>query len=131
MMLEILKSFNVREEVVIKVKNFWNLDVKGFMHVIEKTGINHVLRRHGPKSKEAKENIISESDIEIIEQIIFEPDEIVTGGLSGSRNLPTVMYIKYIADYKYYYIEEILNSKRELRIKTFFKNKKYLKRQDK
>ncbi len=130
-MLEIIKSFFVREEIVVKVKNFWNLEIDGFKHVIEQSGINHVMRRHGPKSKELKENIIFESDIQIIGQIILEPDEVVTGGLSGSRNLPTVMYIKYVGEYKYYYIEEILNSKKELRIKTFFKNKRYLKRQDK
>ena len=130
-MLEILKSFRVREEIILKVKNFWNLEISSFVHVIEQSGINHVLRRHGPKSKEIKENIILETDIEIIEKIIFEPDEIVTGGLSGSRKLPTLMYIKYIGEYKYYYIEEILNSKKELRIKTFFKNKKHFKQQDK
>ncbi len=101
----------------------WNIDVSDFKHVIDIDGINHVIKRHGLGSKEKLSNVISEKDIDEIEGIIKYADEVVAGGLSGTRKLPVVMYIKYTNEYKFYYLEEILKSKKELRIKTFYKNK--------
>lgn len=126
-MLEILKIFDISDFDIQKARIMWNIDILDFKHVIDKDGINHILARHGEKSGEVKENIIINLDIDLIQAIVKSPDELVSGGLSGTRKLPTLMYIKNINSYKYYYVVEILKSKKQLRIKTLFKNKIKLK----
>ena len=122
-MLEVIKIFDITILDIQKAKIMWNIDISNFKHVIDIDGINHVMSRHGVKSKEARVNVIKENDIGLIENIINSADELVSGGLSGTRKLPTLMYIKNINSYKYYYVVEILKNKKQLRIKTFFKNK--------
>lgn len=122
-MLNIIKTFLIEKELVSIIKKIWNVDIFDFKHIIDSDGINHVINRHGKISKEKPSNFINQDDLDLIENIVKNADDIVAGGLSGTRKLPTVMYIKYLNDYKYYYIEEILKSKKELRIKTFYKNK--------
>lgn len=126
-MLEILKIFDITILDIQKAKIMWNIDIVNFKHVIDKDGMNHVLSRHGEKSGEVKENIIKNIDIGLIQEIVKSPDELASGGLSGTRKLPTLMYIKNINSYKYYYVVEILKNKKQLRIKTLFKNKIKLK----
>ena len=122
-MLEILFKFTISEHDITKAKIMWNIDIEGFMHVVDIDGINHVFKRHGAtNSQEQESHIVTKFDIELIGEIIVSPDELVSGGLSGSRKLPTLMYIKIINNYKYYYVVEILKNKKQLRIKTLFKN---------
>jgi hypothetical protein len=130
-MLEIILKFLVYKKDILTVKKLWNIDISEFNHVIDQDGINHVKNRHGIYSKEKNEKIISDDDLKKIPEIIKNHDDILAGGISGSRKLPTMVYIKHYEEYKYYYVTEILKNKKELRIKTFYKDKKYLKRQDK
>jgi hypothetical protein len=122
-MLEIIFTYFISKREIKIIEKLWNIKVSEFVHVVDTDGVNHVLKRHGAKSKEEKEKIITEKDLDLIKEIIENADEIVAGGMSSSRKLPTVMYIKYFENYKYYYVAEILKNKKHLRIKTLFKDK--------
>jgi hypothetical protein len=123
-MLEIIFTYFVSEKEIKIVEKLWNINISNFIHVLDQDGINHIIKRHGEKSKEDVNKVINKKDLDFIKEIIKNPDEIVAGGISSSRKLPTVMYIKYTEKYKFYYIAEILKNKKHLRIKTLFKDKK-------
>ena len=118
----IIKKWKTNQKEILKIKFLFNIDVSVYYHTIDQDGLNHVENRHGKKSKEKEDKIITEKDIKEIQNIVENCDDISGGGISNSRKLLTIRYKKNIKEYEYFYLVEILKNKKELRIKTLYKN---------
>jgi hypothetical protein len=80
---------------------------------------------HGGWRRELREGevMITDDDFKKLDKYITN-SELVGGGMSRSRNLPTIMHIYEEHEIKIYVVFEILNKKKHLRFKTMYKNKK-------
>ena len=97
-----------------------NIDLKGYKHVIETSGIQHSEKRHGDKSKDRTP--LSLQDYLLIPYIIRNRDEVsFSPSKTASREKNVILYKKKVG-YQYVYVEEIRNGKnKSLAFKSFRK----------
>ena len=97
-----------------------NIDLKGYKHVIETSGIQHSQNRHGTGSDDRTP--LSLEDYLLIPYIIRNRDEVsFSPSKTASRGKNVILYRKKIG-YHYVYVEEIRNGKnKSLAFKSFRK----------
>ena len=97
-----------------------NIDLKGYKHVIETSGIQHSEKRHGNKSEDRTP--LSLQDYLLIPYIIRNRDEVsFSPSKTASREKSVILYMKKVG-YQYVYVEEIRDGKnKSLAFKSFRK----------
>ncbi len=111
--------------------NLYNVNVANFNYSLDTYGKTHTMRGHSGSDRKLRECEIpvTEDDFSNLKKYIEKSVELVGAGISRSRKLPTVMHIFDAEDFNIYIVFEILNKKKELRLKTMYKNKKYFYQQ--
>lgn len=108
------------DDELIELAAQHNIDLKGYKHVIETSGIQHSQNRHGNKS--ADRTPLSLEDYLLIPFIIRNRDEVsFSPSKTASREKNVILYMKKIG-YQYVYVEEIRDGKnKSLAFKSFRK----------
>ena len=112
---------NIDDEL-IELAAQHNIDLKGYKHVIETSGIQHSEKRHGSKSE--GRTPLSLQDYLLIPFIIRNRDEVtISPSKTGTNNQNVLLYKKKIG-FRYVYVEEIRDGKnKSLAFKSFRKRK--------
>ena len=96
-----------------------NIDLKGYKHVIETSGIQHAEKRHGNKSEDRIP--LSLEDYLLVPYIIKERDKVEMSPQRDVRHRNRVLiYTKQIGD-TYYYVEEVRMKNKSLAFKSLRK----------
>lgn len=102
----------VDKQQVKAIKEVTDIDVSGYVHCLDNSGILHALKHAN----------ISTSDLLLIPFIIDNYDFISKG-----KEEDTIVYKKIIND-EYYFVEEIRTGRKKLALKTLYKRKKRIKK---
>lgn len=110
------------DDELIELAAQHNIDLKGYKHVIETSGIQHSEKRHGDSSNDRTP--LSLEDYLLIPFIIRNRDEVtVSPSKTGTNNKNVLLYKKQIGHH-YVYVEEIRDGKnKSLAFKSFRKRK--------
>ena len=96
-----------------------NIDLRGYKHVIETSGIQHAEKRHGKQSKDRKP--LSIEDYLLVPYIIRNRDNVSFSTSKSKRHdMHLLVYEKQIG-VNYYYVEEVRTGKRSLAFQTLYK----------
>ena len=108
------------DDELLKVAAEHNIDLTGYKHVIETSGVQHSEKRHGSQSKDRTP--LSLEDYLLIPFIIRNRDEVtISPAKSGTNNKNVLLYKKKIG-LQYVYVEEIRDGKnKSLAFKSFRK----------
>ena len=108
------------DDELIELAAKHNVDLKGYKHVIETTGIQHSENRHGSSSDDRTP--LSLEDYLLIPYIIRNRDEVsFSPSKTNSREKSVILYKKKVG-YQYVYVEEIRDGKnKSLAFKSFRK----------
>jgi len=108
------------DDELIELAAQHNIDLKGYKHVIETSGIQHSEKRHGDSSNDRTP--LSLEDYLLIPYIIRNRDEVsFSPSKTASREKSVILYRKKIGC-QYVYVEEIRNGKnKSLAFKSFRK----------
>ena len=108
------------DDELIELAAQHNIDLKGYKHIIETSGIQHSEKRHGNKSEDRKP--LSLQDYLLIPFIIRNRDEVtISPSKTGTNNQNVLLYKKKIG-LQYVYVEEIRDGKhKSLAFKSFRK----------
>lgn len=98
-----------------------DIDVTGFVHVLDEASVRHMIRRHGNPETEAKRGQIAVTveDMALLPLIVSQYDSVEKGNDEPGK-LPTIVYKKRIGAC-YYFVEEIRSGRRKLAAKTIRK----------
>ena len=97
-----------------------NIDLKGYKHVIETSGVQHSEKRHGNKSEDRIP--LSLQDYLLIPFIIRNRDEVTISPSKTGTNKQNVLLYKKKIGFRYVYVEEIRDGKnKSLAFKSFRK----------
>ena len=116
------------DEELMKLAASQGIDLNGFKHVIETSGIQHSENRHGKQSKDREP--LSLEDYLLVPFIIRNRDKVsISTSKSKRHEMGIVVYEKLIGS-NYYYVEEIRTGKKSLAFQTLYNkdNKKPLYR---
>ena len=112
---------NIDEEL-LKLAESHGINLRGFKHVIETSGIQHAEKRHGKQSKDRTP--LSLEDYLLVPFIIKNRDKVeVSVQTERSHRNTILVYTKQIGD-TYYYVEEIRKLNKSLAFKSLRKRKK-------
>ena len=108
------------DDELIELAAQHNIDLKGYKHVIETSGIQHSEKRHGNKSEDRTP--LSLQDYLLIPYIIRNRDEVsFSPSETASREKSVILYMKKVG-YQNVYVEEIRDGKnKSLAFKSFRK----------
>ena len=109
---------NIDDEL-IELAAQHDIDLKGYKHVIETSGIQHAEKRHGDKSEDRYP--LSLEDYLLVPYIIKERDKVEMSPQRDVRHRNRVLvYTKQIGD-TYYYVEEVRMKNKSLAFKSLRK----------
>ena len=109
---------NIDDEL-LKLAAQHDIDLKGYKHVIETSGIQHAEKRHGNKSEDRAP--LSLQDYLLVPYIIKERDKVEMSPQRDVRHRNRVLiYTKQIGD-TYYYVEEVRMKNKSLAFKSLRK----------
>jgi hypothetical protein len=113
----------VNERVAQEIKDVAGVDVSGYRHTIDVSGVNHAIKNHGNEKSEASRGqiAITEKDFEKIPEALTTPDSISYMGKDAKGN-DVIRYEKRLGDALYLF-EEIRKGRRELAFETMYKRK--------
>ena len=95
------------------------IDLTGFKHVIETSGVQHSVKRHGRSSNDRSP--LTLEDYLLIPYIIKNRDELsISTSKTRQRESTVLVYEKQIS-LTFYYVEEIRVGKRSLAFQTLYK----------
>ena len=110
---------NIDDEL-IELAAQHNIDLKGYKHVIETSGVQHSEKRHGNKSEDRMP--LSLQDYLLIPFIIRNRDEVTISPSKTGTNKQNVLLYKKKIGFRYVYVEEIRDGKnKSLAFKSFRK----------
>ena len=110
---------NIDDEL-IELAAQHNIDLKGYKHVIETSGVQHSEKRHGNKSEDRMP--LSLQDYLLIPFIIRNRDEVTISPSKTGTNKQNVLLYKKKIGFQYVYVEEIRDGKnKSLAFKSFRK----------
>ncbi len=93
-------------------------------HLIDKSSIRHIFRRHGEGNETEKDQLpITEEDFGLIPEIVQYPDMVVYGRHTG-KGLASIIYSKYTPNGTMILIEAVRTGTRVLALTTFWKRAK-------
>jgi hypothetical protein len=93
-----LDLFLVPEDLVQKILEATQLDVSGHWVSIDNFGIIHALEQHGNPLFEAKRGqiAIEKEDFARFIEVLLNPDEIMSVGVTKRTNLPLIQFVKIL-----------------------------------
>ena len=107
------------DEELLELAAKHNIDLNGYKHVIETTGVQHSEKRHGDKSEDRTP--LSLEDYLLVPYIIKERDKVEMSPQRDVRHHNRVLiYTKQIGD-TYYYVEEVRMKNKSLAFKSLRK----------
>ena len=107
------------DEELLELAAKHNIDLNGYKHVIETTGVQHSEKRHGDKSEDRTP--LSLEDYLLVPYIIKERDKVEMSPQRDVRHHNRVLiYTKQIGD-TYYYVEEVRMKNMSLAFKSLRK----------
>jgi len=111
----------VMPEQADRLQQATGLDLDGYKHTVDVSGIRHAMNQHGnQKAEESRGQIaVTEEDFARIPDIVSNYDHVELAGQDRQGN----NLIKYRKDYgdTTYYVEEVRRKRKELVIKTLWK----------
>jgi hypothetical protein len=117
----------VTEEDAAKILSATGINVAGYTHTIDKSGVNHSYNSHGQKRENLRgQRILANEDFLRIPEIIKEYDSVKRplnqkGEYAKSSNgNELILYTKKFSDGSTYYVEEVRTGKKELAIATMW-----------
>lgn len=111
----------VSDEVAQRVKQETGLDVAGFAHSLDESGVRHIFQKHGNAKAEAARGqvAVTEEDFARLPDVVAQPDKI-SRGRDTDDGKPTVVFEKRMGD-TVYYVQEVRNRRGKLAAKTLWK----------
>ena len=109
---------NIDDEL-IELAAQHNINLKGYKHVIETTGIQHSINRHGEQSNDREP--LSLEDFLLIPFIIRNRDKVNVSTTTTKRHEAKVLVYEKQIGPEYYYVEEIRTGKKSLAFHTLYK----------
>ena len=99
------------------------IDLSGYERVIDNYAINHILKKHGNETVEAKrgQEAITREDISRIPEIVESPDDVKAVGKNNQGRL-VIRYQKRF-DNEIYYVEEVRDGKKKVVPDTMYRRK--------
>ena len=111
----------IDEELMTLAANH-GINLRGYKHVIETTGLRHSINRHGEQSNDRTP--LSIEDFLLIPFIIRNRDKVnISTAITKRHEAKVLVYEKQIG-LDYYYVEEIRTGKKSLAFHTLYKRKK-------
>lgn len=108
----------IDEELMTLAANH-GINLKGYKHVIETTGIQHSINRHGEQSNDREP--LSIEDFLLVPFIIRNRDKVnISTTTTKKHDTKVLVYEKQIG-LDYYYVEEIRTGKKSLAFHTLYK----------
>jgi hypothetical protein len=105
-----------------RIREKTGLDVRGFIHCIDRDGMNHISTKHVDKKRE-DESPIAEEDNKKIPQIVETCEAIQCAGITGTGQ-KAILYIQKNERLIVYIVEEIRIRQKTLMIKTMYKSRR-------
>ena len=96
-----------------------DIDLAGYKHVIETTGIQHSVNRHGGRSNDREP--LSLEDYLLIPFIIRNRDKVSVSTTMTKRHEAIVLVYEKQIGLEFYYVEEIRTGKKSLAFHTMYK----------
>ena len=109
---------NVDEELIALASRH-GIDLKGYKHVIETSGVQHSENRHGVESNDREP--LSIGDYLLIPYIIRNRDRVDISTTNTKRHKTKVLVYEKRIGLDYYYVEEIRTGKKSLAFHTLYK----------
>lgn len=109
---------NIDEELMSLAASH-GIDLKGFKHVIETSGVQHSLNRHGGQSNDREP--LSIEDFLLIPFIIRNRDRVNISTTTTKQHEANVLVYEKQIGLDYYYVEEIRTGKNSLAFHTLYK----------
>ena len=107
------------DDELLKLAAQHNIDLTGYKHVIETSGIQHAEKRHGKQSEDRTP--LSLEDYLLVPYIIKERDKVEMSPQKDVKHHNRVLiYTKQIGD-TYYYVEEVRMKNKSLAFKNLRK----------
>jgi hypothetical protein len=107
------------DDDLMKLAAKHGVDLTGFKHVIETSGVQHAEKRHGKSSNDRQP--LSIEDYLLVPYIIKSRDNLTISPQKDNSHKNTVLeYTKQIGD-TYYYVEEIRKKNKSLAFKSLRK----------
>lgn len=116
---------NVTKEGALFLSKLTGVEITAeYTHTIDRSSFNHVLNNHGnERIEEGRGQLaITESDFELIIDVLNQPDEIIASGTTH-QGKETITYSKQFNDGTIIYLEEIRTGRKELSLVTMRKMK--------
>jgi hypothetical protein len=109
---------NIDEELMSLAASH-GIDLKGFKHVIETSGVQHSINRHGRQSNDREPLTIE--DFLLIPFIIRNRDRVNISTTTTKQHEANVLVYEKQIGLDYYYVEEIRTGKKSLAFHTLYK----------
>jgi hypothetical protein len=109
---------NIDEELMSLAASH-GIDLKGFKHVIETSGVQHAEKRHGFQSNDREP--LSIEDFLLIPFIIRNRDRVNISTTTTKQHEANVLVYEKQIGLDYYYVEEIRTGKKSLAFHTLYK----------
>lgn len=107
------------DDDLMKLAAEHGVDLTGFKHVIETSGVQHAEKRHGKSSKDRTP--LTLEDYLLVPYIIKTRDKVrISTSKTRMRESMVFVYEKQI-DSVFYYVEEIRSGKKSLAFQTMYK----------
>ena len=118
-------KFSIVDDVVddelLKIAAQHGIDLKGYKHVIETSGVRHSEKRHGTQSNDRLP--LSIEDYLLIPYIIRNRDKVEISTTKTKRHNMEVLVYEKLIGMSYYYVEEIRTGRKSLAFHTLYKRK--------
>jgi len=117
-----VKISPVSDSEAVLIKNRCGIDVRGYSHVIDSSGVIHALKKHGNEKEEKSRGLIAinENDFQKIPKIIKARNIAYVG--KNRLGKDCLLYVAKIGA-TMYYVTEIRTKNKELCLNTFYKKK--------
>ena len=115
---------SVSSELVAKAKESIGLDISGWQHSVDESGIRHTFKQHGNETTESKrgQRAVTKKDILLLPLIISSFDSIEYAGVSDMGN-ETFLIKKEIED-EVFTVQEVRKKHKKLTMKTMWIRRK-------
>lgn len=111
------------DDVAARTKKDAGLDVAGYTHTLDESGVRHINNNHGNAETERQRNqiAITEEDFARLPEVVAAPDAI-SRGEDTEDGKPTVVFQKKL-DGTVYYVQEVRAGRKKLVAKTLWKTR--------
>ena len=107
------------DDQLLKFAAEHDIDLTGYKHVIETSGVQHSINRHGKQSKDRVP--LSIEDYLLVPFIIRNRDRVnISATVTKQHEAKVLVYEKQIG-LEYYYVEEIRTGRKSLAFHTMYK----------